>query len=91
MLRPQKIKDARAKYNQNEISGAELKQIEDEEIDRIIEKQLEIGLHSITDGEFRRSWWHFDFLENLDGVEGYTPDHGLEFEGLETRAHNVSS
>lgn len=89
LLRPQKIKDARAKYNQNEISGAELKQIEDEEIDRIIEKQLEIGLHSITDGEFRRSWWHFDFLENLDGVEGYTPDHGLEFEGLETRAHNV--
>ena len=66
-----KIKDARAKYNQNEISGAELKQIEDEEIDRIIEKQLGIGLHSITDGEFR-SWWHFDFLENLDGVEGYT-------------------
>lgn len=89
LLRPQRLKDARAKYNQNEISGAELKQIEDEEIDRIIEKQLEIGLHSITDGEFRRSWWHFDFLENLDGVEGYTPDHGLEFEGLETRAHNV--
>ena len=72
LLRPQRLKDARAKYNQNEISGAELKQIEDEEIDRIIEKQLEIGLHSITDGEFRRSWWHFDFLENLDGVEGYT-------------------
>ncbi|PTK67168.1 5-methyltetrahydropteroyltriglutamate--homocysteine S-methyltransferase [Staphylococcus borealis] len=89
LLRPKRLKEARAQYQNNTISANDLKQVEDEEIERIIEKQLEIGLHSITDGEFRRSWWHFDFLEHIDGVEGYTPDHGLEFEGIETRAHNV--
>lgn len=89
LLRPKRLKEARFKFNNNELSLEELTRIEDEEIERIIEKQIEIGLHSITDGEFRRSWWHFDFLENINGVEGYTPDHGLEFEGVETRAHNV--
>ena len=89
LLRPKRLKEARFKFNNNELSLDELTRIEDEEIERIIEKQIEIGLHSITDGEFRRSWWHFDFLENINGVEGYTPDHGLEFEGVETRAHNV--
>ncbi|RIP35993.1 5-methyltetrahydropteroyltriglutamate--homocysteine S-methyltransferase [Staphylococcus gallinarum] len=89
LLRPQRLKDARADYQNNVIDAAALKQIEDEEIEHIIEKQLEVGLHSITDGEFRRSWWHFDFLENLAGVEGYTSESGLSFEGVETRNHNV--
>lgn len=89
LLRPERLKEARAQFQNNEISKEILTQIENEEIEHIIEKQLEVGLHSITDGEFRRSWWHFDFLENLDGVEGYEPDHGLEFEGVETRKHNV--
>jgi 5-methyltetrahydropteroyltriglutamate--homocysteine methyltransferase len=89
LLRPERLKEARTQFQNNEISAADLKKVEDEEIERIIEKQLEVGLHSITDGEFRRSWWHFDFLENLDGVQGYTPEHGLSFEGVETRSHNV--
>lgn len=89
LLRPKRLKDARKDYQNNEIDAQTLKNIEDEEIERIIDKQLEIGLHSITDGEFRRSWWHFDFLENLDGVEGYTSERGLTFEGVETRNHNV--
>ena len=89
LLRPQRLKDARADYQNNVIDANKLKQIEDEEIEHIIEKQLEVGLHSITDGEFRRSWWHFDFLENLAGVEGYTSEKGLSFEGVETRNHNV--
>lgn len=89
LLRPERLKEARTQFQNNEISAADLQKVEDEEIERIIEKQLEVGLHSITDGEFRRSWWHFDFLENLDGVQGYTPEHGLSFEGVETRSHNV--
>lgn len=89
LLRPKRLKEARTQFHNNEISHEALETVENEEIERIIEKQLEIGLHSITDGEFRRSWWHFDFLENLDGVEGYTPEHGLSFEGVETRSHNV--
>ena len=79
LLRPERLKQARQDYQNNIIDAQALKQVEDEEIEHIIEKQLEIGLHSITDGEFRRSWWHFDFLENLNGVEGYTSDRGLEF------------
>lgn len=89
LLRPKRLKEARTQFQNNEISATDLQKVEDEEIERIIEKQLEVGLHSITDGEFRRSWWHFDFLENLDGVQGYTPEHGLSFEGVETRSHNV--
>lgn len=89
LLRPERLKQARTQFQNNEISAADLQKVEDAEIERIIEKQLEVGLHSITDGEFRRSWWHFDFLENLDGVQGYTPKHGLSFEGVETRSHNV--
>ncbi|MBF7022782.1 5-methyltetrahydropteroyltriglutamate--homocysteine S-methyltransferase [Staphylococcus kloosii] len=89
LLRPERLKEARTQFQNNEISAADLQKVEDEEIVRIIEKQLEVGLHSITDGEFRRSWWHFDFLENLEGVQGYTPEHGLSFEGVETRSHNV--
>ena len=60
LLRPKRLKEARFKFN-NELSLDELTRIEDEEIERIIEKQIEIGLHSITDGEFRRSWWHLIF------------------------------
>ncbi|MDT3958288.1 5-methyltetrahydropteroyltriglutamate--homocysteine S-methyltransferase [Staphylococcus kloosii] len=89
LLRPERLKEARTQFQNNEITATDLQKVEDEEIERIIEKQLEVGLHSITDGEFRRSWWHFDFLENLDGVQGYTPEHGLSFEGVETRSHNV--
>src|SRR5699024_10999659 len=42
-----------------------------------------------TDGEFRRSWWHFDFLEGLDGVEGHDPDSGLNFVGIEARKRTI--
>lgn len=89
LLRPARLKEARDAFRQHHITQAELTQIEDEEIERIIEKQIEIGLHSVTDGEFRRSWWHFDFLEHLEGVEGYYTDRGLQFQGVETRNYNV--
>lgn len=89
LLRPKRLKEARKSYQEGTLTFEALTQIENEEIERIVEKQLEIGLHSITDGEFRRSWWHFDFLEHLIGIEGYVPDEGLQFEGLETRKYNV--
>ncbi|GGI40783.1 5-methyltetrahydropteroyltriglutamate--homocysteine S-methyltransferase [Mammaliicoccus stepanovicii] len=89
LLRTQPLKEARQAYSENRISERELKKVEDEEINTIIEKQLEVGLQSITDGEFRRSYWHFDFLENLIGIESYTPEIGLTFKGVETKKHNV--
>ena len=68
-LRPAALKEARAKREKGAITAAELKAVEDREIEKIIKKQEDIGLQLATDGEFRRSWWHFDFFSMLDGVE----------------------
>jgi 5-methyltetrahydropteroyltriglutamate--homocysteine methyltransferase len=89
LLRPAALKEARARRASGEISAGELTAIEDREIERVIRKQEEIGLQSVTDGEFRRSWWHLDFLWGLDGVERYAMDRGMAFAGIETRAEGA--
>jgi 5-methyltetrahydropteroyltriglutamate--homocysteine methyltransferase len=89
LLRPAALKEARAKRERGEISAAGLKAIEDREIERVIEKQQEIGLQLATDGEFRRSWWHFDFYANLKGVEWYSTPGGIKFHGVTTKAQSV--
>ncbi len=89
LLRPAAVKDARTKYAKGEIGAAELKAVEDREIERVIAKQEEIGLQGVTDGEFRRSWWHLDFLWGLDGVERYAMDQGIAFAGVKTRAEGI--
>jgi 5-methyltetrahydropteroyltriglutamate--homocysteine methyltransferase len=88
-LRPAALKEARAKREQGAITAAELKVVEDREIEKIIKKQEEIGLKLATDGEFRRSWWHFDFLGMLDGVELYESDQGIQFRGVQTKAQSL--
>jgi 5-methyltetrahydropteroyltriglutamate--homocysteine methyltransferase len=88
LLRPQRIKEARAKLEKGEIPASELTRIEDLEIEKIVHKQKSIGLQLATDGEFRRSWWHFDFLAKLTGAELYHPE-GIQFAGVTTRADNV--
>jgi len=88
-LRPAALKEARAKREQGAITPAELKAVEDREIEKIIKKQEEIGLKLATDGEFRRSWWHFDFLGMLDGVELYESDQGIQFRGVQTKAQSL--
>ena len=74
-LRPERLKEARAKFNAGEITAEELERVENEEIIALIEKEKELGLKSVTDGEFRRAFWHLDFLENLEGVELVEVDH----------------
>ena len=69
LLRPAALKEARERRAKGEITADELKAVEDREIKDVIKKQEAAGLQSITDGEFRRSWWHLDFLWGLDGVE----------------------
>ena len=69
LLRTAPVKEARARAAKSEISAADLKAVEDREIERIIKRQEDVGLSAITDGEFRRSWWHLDFLWGLAGVE----------------------
>src|SRR5262249_12216073 len=86
LLRPKEVKEARTKREKGEIGAAELAAVEDEAIKRLIRKQEEIGLSSITDGECRRSWWHYDFLGALDGVKMVAVEHGIQFAGVQTKA-----
>ncbi|AEG60761.1 5-methyltetrahydropteroyltriglutamate--homocysteine S-methyltransferase [Desulforamulus ruminis] len=88
-LRPQRLKEARSKFQNKEISADQLKSIEDQEIIRLVEKQLSVGLKAVTDGEFRRSWWHLDFMWGLDGVEKVFLEKGYQFQGVETRAETA--
>lgn len=89
ILRSAPVKDARAKRAKGEITPAQLKEVEDREIEKIIKKQEDIGLQLATDGEYRRSFWHFDFFSMLDGAELYDLDHGIQFAGVETKAQSV--
>src|SRR5436190_7838635 len=88
-LRPPALKEGRAKREKGEITPAELKAVEDREIEKVIKKQEEVGLELATDGEFRRSWWHFDFLGMLEGVEIYEADQGIQFRGVQTKAQGL--
>ena len=89
LLRPAALKTAREQSAKGEIDAAVLKAIEDREIERVIKKQEEAGLQSITDGEFRRSWWHLDLLWGLDGVEKHVMDSGVAFAAVTTRNEGV--
>ena len=83
-LRPAELKKARAKFANNEITADELRSVEDRLIEDVIKKQKAHGLHYITDGEFRRSYWHLDFMWGFGGVEHIELDHGYQFHGEET-------
>jgi 5-methyltetrahydropteroyltriglutamate--homocysteine methyltransferase len=88
-LRSTAIKEAREKHEKGQISDADLKQVEDQEIPKVIKKQEEAGLQCATDGEYRRMFWHFDFYKDLDGVERYELDHGIQFQGMQTRPLSI--
>jgi 5-methyltetrahydropteroyltriglutamate--homocysteine methyltransferase len=88
-LRPAAIKAAREKHAAGALGDAALKSIEDGEIRRVIRKQEEVGLQAVTDGEFRRSWWHLDFLWGLDGVTKLEMPSGIAFSGTDTRAEGT--
>jgi 5-methyltetrahydropteroyltriglutamate--homocysteine methyltransferase len=85
-LRTPAIKQARGEHEKGEIPADRLEAIENAEIAKIIRKQEACGLQLATDGEFRRSWWHFDFLCGLDGVTMKQIDHGIQFAGVQTKA-----
>ena len=75
LLRPPRIKEARAKLEKGEITAEDLRKAEDLEIEKVVHKQASVGLKLATDGEFRRSWWHFDFLAKLDRLRTVPPRH----------------
>jgi 5-methyltetrahydropteroyltriglutamate--homocysteine methyltransferase len=89
LLRTAPVKEARAKREKGEITAAQLKEVEDREIEKVIKKQEEAGLQLATDGEFRRSWWHFDFLGMLQGAEIFESEQGIQFQGVQTKAQGI--
>ncbi|MFC6169850.1 5-methyltetrahydropteroyltriglutamate--homocysteine S-methyltransferase [Loigolactobacillus jiayinensis] len=89
LLRPEALKQARTDFNHDKISAAAFHQVEDEQVQRIINKQVELGFKAVTDGEFRRSWWHLDFFAGLNGAHFFEPDKGFVFHGLETRKGGI--
>src|SRR5450631_3683878 len=81
LLRPMPLKQARAQRERGEITGDQLKVVEDREIAAVIKRQEEIGLKAVTDGEFRRAFWNYDFLGALPGVEAYLGERKIKFQG----------
>jgi len=79
LLRTAPLKEAREKRKRGEISADALNEIEDREIEGVVRKQEGIGLKSITDGEYRRISWNYDFLEQLDNVESYVGERKIKF------------
>ena len=88
LLRPDRLLGARAEHEQARIGDDELRAIEDEAVREVVRRQEEIGLQAATDGEFRRSSWHMDFIYQLDGitreagriaVKFHRPDGEIEF------------
>lgn len=85
-LRPDVLKQARADFNEGIIDAAQLKTVEDVAIRDLVAKQKAAGLKVVTDGEFRRSYWHLDFMWGLQGIERRTSREGYMFHDEETTA-----
>lgn len=86
LLRPDSVKEARKKfYDDKSIDQAELAAVEDEAIRDVIRMQEEVGLLAVTDGEIRRSFWHYDFMGELEGFTLDQRDEGVQFHGVKLR------
>src|SRR5215213_2007409 len=81
LLRPQELKKARQDCKNGKISAANLKAVEDREIRRVVGLQEAAGLQAVTDGEFRRAFWHVDFLTGFDGIAATQGQYALKFHG----------
>jgi 5-methyltetrahydropteroyltriglutamate--homocysteine methyltransferase len=82
LLRPAPLAQARRAWKQGALKAAKLKEIEDQAILEAVRRQESIGLQAVTDGEFRRDWWHLDFLGQLAGV-ALKENPGVKFGGTE--------
>ena len=80
-LRPQNLKDAKADFLAGKITENEYNKVVDEEVTKVVKKQKELGFHVITDGEFRRKYWHLDFMWGFDGVAHDETENGVPFNG----------
>jgi 5-methyltetrahydropteroyltriglutamate--homocysteine methyltransferase len=88
-LRTDAIHEARDRFEAGTLDAAGLTAIEDREILELIGKQEAVGLKAVTDGEFRRAWWHFDYFGMLDGVDIVEADAGMAFKGAAAKPLGV--
>lgn len=88
-LRTQAIKKAREAFFNGEIDQATLTTVENQEIETLVQKEIEVGLQSITDGEFRREYWHLDFLAGLEGVDWYEAEYANRFKGVSPKNKSI--
>ena len=88
-LRPAKLKNARSDFANNKITQEQLRSIEDECIKELLIECDKNNLYYLTDGEFRRSWWHLDFYWGFSGVQKVIREKGYVFKGIETRAEGL--
>ena len=88
LLRPHELHDLREQVRLKKASAATLRQMEDRLIRDVVRLQEDLGLQSVTDGEFRRDWWHIDFIAGFDGIELEREGdsyHGVQFKGVEAK------
>ena len=88
-LRPARLAVAREQFAEGVLSREALTQIEDELIHQLVDKQIEVGLKGITDGEFRRAYWHLDFFWGLNGIEHTQAKTGYQFHDETTKADSA--
>ena len=81
LLRPAELREARAAYKAKRISASQLREIEDRSIRAAVAMQEAAGLESVTDGEFRRAFWHVDFLTGFEGIAATQGQYALKFHG----------
>ena len=89
LLRPKVLQEARARWKAGQLPHDALKAVEDQCIAAAIAKQEDIGLRAATDGEYRRAYWHYDFVAGLDGVEVYEPEQKIQFHGSVPLGHKL--
>ncbi len=90
LLRPAALHQARAAHAAGTLDATGLRAAEDTAIRAAVRRQEALGLAAVTDGEFRRAWWHFDFLAGLDGVELIATGESIPFQGVETKHESVA-
>ncbi|MFV8190321.1 5-methyltetrahydropteroyltriglutamate--homocysteine S-methyltransferase [Streptococcus pluranimalium] len=88
-LRPEALQNARSAFEAGNLSAEDLKSVEDIAIKDLVDKQIAAGLEKVTDGEFRRAYWHLDFFWGFQGIDHIQAASGYQFHGEETKADSA--
>ncbi|MGT2829960.1 5-methyltetrahydropteroyltriglutamate--homocysteine S-methyltransferase [Streptococcus hillyeri] len=88
-LRPEELVAAREAFAAGNLSAEELSAVEDKAIKALVDKQIEAGLEKVTDGEFRRAYWHLDFFWGFNGIDHIQAAQGYQFHDEETKADSA--